>query len=998
MNSGIKYQHHSCKPSPNKNSSRFFSNSIRSSDFQTSTLSDIGPPIKLSASYQGIPTSNLTPVGSSNYTASNGSILKNSPNFGPNKLNPTNFSKFDSEYDLARKGLWHDTPIYSSSQGNSTSQISLADPNFRNSRPKNSFYPPQDLQNGSIGIGSSTNESNFFMELGLPSNSQPRFAASSYSPMSSDKSNYSSYVAPLTNSSESFSDIDPRSFIKPSQNSSNSSRNHIYSTSYGFSGQPAPNNSILGSNIKFDDPINGDHLVNSLIDSGDEGDFSIDLYPRINPKFQNSSKKNLWSNHHSKLLETETRSTSTPPKQQSFFSKSQSNFSNIDDLTANLSRTSLNQPEIIDQSINLERQHFYNHPPPAVIEPINYGRPSIPKQPVWNDSPVNHFSHSPHSIGAAPINRYYEPEVHSYHNNHNNVYNDIRYVPNNPSQPRNAPSNVGAFSHPSSMPINDNGNGILWLNNDELYNPNLNQFHYQEHQILPGHHQNNSFYSQNLNQSRQTQNSFIRPQSFNDSHGIPLNQSAAPIPTPIPILRPQYNQHEYQQFEHQKSFGSNSFNSGAIQPALKNTSSSPQQRNVASSLSHNIPFSFPNTNPKLNQTIPENSSGIVRSAILEEFRNNKNRKYELHDIRGYIVEFSSDQHGSRFIQQMLESASLDDKSLVFNEIFPNSLSLMSDVFGNYVIQKFFDYGTPEQKNTLALKMKNNILTLSLQMYGCRVVQKALEHVNLELQTSMVRELDGSILKCVKDQNGNHVIQKTIECVPAEKIDFIINSFNGQVFQLATHPYGCRVIQRLFEHCTDERTRILLNELHRYTPGLVQDQYGNYVIQHILEHGKPSDRTLIVNKIKGHVLLLSKHKFASNVVEKCIAYGNEDERKFLINEAIQPNSDNVIGLVIMMKDQYANYVVQKMLDVVDGEQRDILLMRIHPHLPSLRKFTYGKHLIYKVETLLGESKNLETLNESSKQNGLSDGSPNNEKSRSCSDPSISIMNVTTASVS
>jgi hypothetical protein len=47
---------------------------------------------------------------------------------------------------------------------------------------------------------------------------------------------------------------------------------------------------------------------------------------------------------------------------------------------------------------------------------------------------------------------------------------------------------------------------------------------------------------------------------------------------------------------------------------------------------------------------------------------------------------------------------------------------------------------------------------------------------------------------------------------------------------------------------------------------------------------------------------------------------------------------------MMKDQFANYVIQKMLDVVDHEQREVLIEKIKPHLSSLRKFTYGKHLI------------------------------------------------------
>lgn len=48
---------------------------------------------------------------------------------------------------------------------------------------------------------------------------------------------------------------------------------------------------------------------------------------------------------------------------------------------------------------------------------------------------------------------------------------------------------------------------------------------------------------------------------------------------------------------------------------------------------------------------------------------------------------SSDQYGSRFIQQKLETATAAEKDMVFAEIMPHALSLMTDVFGNYVVQK-----------------------------------------------------------------------------------------------------------------------------------------------------------------------------------------------------------------------------------------------------------------------------------------------------------------------
>ncbi|GAA5804849.1 hypothetical protein HPULCUR_010357 [Helicostylum pulchrum] len=347
-----------------------------------------------------------------------------------------------------------------------------------------------------------------------------------------------------------------------------------------------------------------------------------------------------------------------------------------------------------------------------------------------------------------------------------------------------------------------------------------------------------------------------------------------------------------------------------------------------------------------NPTEPTTPSAapVIRSPLLEEFRSNKNKKFGLKDILHHVVEFSGDQHGSRFIQQKLETATSDDKQFVFDEILPNCLQLMTDVFGNYVIQKLFEHGNQSQKLVLAKQMEGHVLSLSLQMYGCRVVQKALEYVLMDQQAVLIRELDGCVLKCVKDQNGNHVVQKAIERVPAVHIQFIIDTFYGQVYHLATHPYGCRVIQRMFEHCPEDQTIYLLEELHRSTSQLVQDQYGNYVIQHILEHGKSKDKSMIISKVRGHTLQLSKHKFASNVVEKCVAYGCQEDRQALIEEVLLNRPDGSYPLMSMMKDQYANYVVQKMLDVVDGDQRDLLVAKIKPHLQGLKKYTYGKHLI------------------------------------------------------
>ncbi|CZT05919.1 related to RNA-binding protein pumilio [Rhynchosporium graminicola] len=336
----------------------------------------------------------------------------------------------------------------------------------------------------------------------------------------------------------------------------------------------------------------------------------------------------------------------------------------------------------------------------------------------------------------------------------------------------------------------------------------------------------------------------------------------------------------------------------------------------------------------------------VRSVLLEEFRssNKSTKKYELRDIYNHIVEFSGDQHGSRFIQLKLETANSDEKEQVFREIQSNALQLMTDVFGNYVIQKMFEHGNQVQKRVLAEQMKHHVLELSMQMYGCRVVQKALEHVLADQQAELAQELNADVLKCVQDQNGNHVVQKAIERVPTEHIQFIIEAFRGKVQTLAAHPYGCRVIQRILEHCKPHDQVAILEELHQCSTTLITDQFGNYVTQHIIQHGSPEDRAKVIKIVTAQLLHLSKHKFASNVVEKSIEYGTDEQRRAIVAQITTLRSDGTSPVQLMIKDQYGNYVIQKLLSQLKGADRDRFVEDLKPQLTQLKKYSYGKQLV------------------------------------------------------
>ncbi|KAF2640901.1 ARM repeat-containing protein [Massarina eburnea CBS 473.64] len=337
--------------------------------------------------------------------------------------------------------------------------------------------------------------------------------------------------------------------------------------------------------------------------------------------------------------------------------------------------------------------------------------------------------------------------------------------------------------------------------------------------------------------------------------------------------------------------------------------------------------------------------GAMSAQLLNFKRDSKvNKRIELSQIYGHIVEFSGDQHGSRFIQQKLESANSDEKDKVFRELQENSLQLMQDVFGNYVIQKFFEHGDQTQKKFLANRMKGHVLDLACGMYGCRVVQKALEYVLVDQQAWIVKELEKDVLRCVRDNNGNHVIQKVIERVPIDYIGNIIEAFRGQVGSLATNSFGCRVVQRLLEKCPEPQRRFILAELHAEGPKLISDQYGNYVTQHILEYGLPEDRAKVITAVRAALLTFSKHKFASNVVEKCLQYGTDEQSRDIMLTIIERNERGENMLPTLIKDGYGNYVIQKLMDRLARRDYDEMVSIVKPELEKAKKIISGKQII------------------------------------------------------
>ncbi|KAL0410296.1 UNVERIFIED_CONTAM: Pumilio5 [Sesamum latifolium] len=269
-------------------------------------------------------------------------------------------------------------------------------------------------------------------------------------------------------------------------------------------------------------------------------------------------------------------------------------------------------------------------------------------------------------------------------------------------------------------------------------------------------------------------------------------------------------------------------------------------------------------------------------SFLEELKSGKGQRCELSDIAGHLVElrhvfanpvfcflkaeitygtnelfcdlhFSVDQHGSRFIQQKLETCSVEEKA------------------------------------------------------------SALEVIDLEQKSRLVRELDGHVMRCVRDQNGNHVIQKCIESIPTQNIQFIISSFRGKlprsqhilmvarhtetqfivdeildsVCSLAQDQYGNYVTQHVLMRGKPRERSEIIEKLAGSIVQLSQHKFASNVVEKCLEYSDSTAREMLIKEIIGYgdkndnVLIMMKDQYANYVVQKILEKCSSDQREVLL---------------------------------------------------------------------------------------------------------------------
>ncbi|KAJ3114617.1 hypothetical protein HDU96_001871 [Phlyctochytrium bullatum] len=317
---------------------------------------------------------------------------------------------------------------------------------------------------------------------------------------------------------------------------------------------------------------------------------------------------------------------------------------------------------------------------------------------------------------------------------------------------------------------------------------------------------------------------------------------------------------------------------------------------------------------------------------------------------------TNDQPSSLLLQQRLKVATTETRNLIFEAIRSQALPLIRNRFGNFLMQRCLEYGTPSQVRVLAGAMVGHVYALSCDRFGCHVVQKALDVCDDTVKLQIISELLRAIPETITHRFACHVWQRVFEtrwqggCNHRPRVCQRVDSaLKGQWHLVANDENGSLVVQCIFENCGDEEKRGIVAEVLANTIDIARGQWGNWVIQHLLEHGSPSDKQHILKVVARHVYAMSIDQFASKVVEKGLKTCQRRDLYDIVDMVLSPSlRESGPGILDMMNNQYANYVVQHILTLSDPNQRDACARLIAPHLPVLRGSKYGQRVAALVE--------------------------------------------------
>ena len=374
-------------------------------------------------------------------------------------------------------------------------------------------------------------------------------------------------------------------------------------------------------------------------------------------------------------------------------------------------------------------------------------------------------------------------------------------------------------------------------------------------------------------------------------------------------------------------------------------------------------------NLKLNNNYMNNFNNLNQQQI---YRNNNipiNQMVgDTDDLLKNVSNYIKDQAGCRFIQKKIDENPQISNNL-FEILYQDLSPMCRDLFGNYVVQKILENINPSYLIKFIDSISKDFLNLAISTYGTRVIQKILEIVstksNINNENKGIYEqcfdlinnqIKNNILELSSNNNSSHIIIKYVNEIRYPKNVKLFEEVYKNFIPLCKDKHGCCVIQKCIDLGSQEQKNKLLELSNTNCANLISDQFGNYVIQFVVSLNTKIVNQKVCQVLKNNLCNLCKEKYASNVIEKFLANKSEESQE-VINILLK--DEKMLHELII--DQFGNYIIQRILVLIEGENRSLLIHYIVKWYPEIKSLPFGPRLISKLHERYQEFTLLVTQN-------------------------------------
>ena len=277
----------------------------------------------------------------------------------------------------------------------------------------------------------------------------------------------------------------------------------------------------------------------------------------------------------------------------------------------------------------------------------------------------------------------------------------------------------------------------------------------------------------------------------------------------------------------------------------------------------------------------------------------------------------------------------------------------------------------------------NIYPLAKDQAGCRFLQEKLDQEPLKSTELFFNAIIPHILNLVKDPFGNYLIQKLCNTLNPDQIIKILEVISPTILDIGSNNHGTRVIQHLINFLTTKKlVDYFLKSIEPYVIPLLKELNGTHIIQQFLI--KHPDCSEIINKIiVENCASLASHSHGCCVLQKFLNGRDKNLKEMLINNLI----NNCLVLII---DQYGNYVIQSILLLNEAKSSSAIAMKIYDNVAYYSKHRYSSNVVEKCFDFCGKNERKKLAEKLSPPDILADlimdehGNYVVQKALSCSD--------------